>query len=57
MYTIIIFCLLTIILFTCGYDTYADTLMALLIGGLVIESICYSLRKDDWYENSWRFTS
>lgn len=47
MYTIIILCLLTFILLTCGYDTYADTLMALLIGGLIIESIHYSLRKDD----------
>ena len=47
MYTIIILCLLTIILLTCGFDTYADTLIALLIGGLIIESICYGLRKDD----------
>lgn len=47
MYTIIILCLLTFILLTCGFNAYADTLMALLIGGLLIESICYSLRKDD----------
>ena len=47
MYSIIIIVLLTIILMTYGYDTYADTLMALLIGGLLIESICYSLRKDE----------
>lgn len=47
MYTIIILCLLTFILFTSGFNAYADTLMALLIGGLLIESICYSLRKDD----------
>ena len=47
MYSIIIIVLLTIILMTCGYNTYADTLIALLIGGLIIESICYGLRKDD----------
>ena len=47
MYSIIIIVLLTIILMTCGYNTYADTLIALLISGLIIESICYSLRKDD----------